>query len=148
MWNMASKTMTLEKPVIIIRDGRTVIHIPMTLKRMGGRKQVIVPHGLDGSGPNRSSVQKPLAVAVARAHRWKDLLERQCFPSISALASTVGQDSSYVMRILRLTYLAPDIIEAIMRGNEPSGLSLERLTKTLSMGWEEQRAAFQTVAIV
>jgi hypothetical protein len=131
-----------DMPTLVEKNGHLVIRIPMHFKRIGGRKEIIMPHGNVGSGGGVPVVQKPLALALARAHRWKDLLEQKHFPSISALASTVGQDSSYVMRILRLTYLAPDIIEAIMSGDEPSGLSLERLTKTLSIGWEEQRAAF------
>lgn len=50
-------------------------------------------------------------------------------------------DRSYVRRILRLASLAPDIVEAILRGTEPSGLSLERLAKALPVLWEEQRKA-------
>jgi len=145
---MASKTVTLDKPVVFNRDGHTVIHIPMTLKRMGGRKQVIVPNGFDGSAPNKSPVQRPLAIAVARAQRWKDLLDRQHFPSISSLADALNQDPSYVMRVLRLTLLAPDIIEDILNGNEPSGSSLEKLTKTLPMEWEKQRKMFDNGPIL
>ena len=51
-------------------------------------------------------------------------------------------DRSYVGRIIRLTLLAPDIIEAIVRGDEPSGLSLERLVKGMPVVWEEQRERF------
>jgi hypothetical protein len=135
-------------PTLVESNGHLVIRIPMHFKRIGGRKEIIMPHGNVGSGGGVPVVQKSLSIALARAHRWKDLLERQCFPSISALASAVGQDSSYVMRILRLTYLAPDIIEAIMQGNEPSGLSLERLTKTLPIDWGEQRQLYDNTFIL
>ena len=53
-----------------------------------------------------------------------------------------GLDRSYVRRILALASLAPDIVEAIVEGREPSGLSLARLVKEMPMGWEEQRAQF------
>jgi hypothetical protein len=56
------------------------------------------------------------------------------------LAEALGVDRCYVRRILNLSRLAPDIVEAIVRGEEPSGLSLERLAKGVPMGWEEQRA--------
>lgn len=58
---------------------------------------------------------------------------------MSALARKLGLDSSYVARILKLTTLAPDIIEAIINGDEPSGLSLAKLVKTFPENWEEQR---------
>ncbi len=48
-------------------------------------------------------------------------------------------DRSYVGRVMRLALLAPDIVEAIVAGREPSGLSLERLVKKMPMVWEEQR---------
>ena len=51
-------------------------------------------------------------------------------------------DNSYVVRILKLTTLAPDIIEAILHGEEPSGLSLAKLIRTFPMDWERQRALF------
>ena len=47
--------------------------------------------------------------------------------------------STYVGCMLRLTSLAPDIIEVILRGDEPDGLSLEKLRKNLPVRWEEQR---------
>ena len=49
-------------------------------------------------------------------------------------------DRSYVGRILRLAMLAPAVIDAIVEGREPSGMSLERLVKGSSMVWAEQRA--------
>ncbi len=52
-------------------------------------------------------------------------------------------DGSYVSRILDLTLLAPDIIDAILNGGEPSGLSLAILTKKqIPIIWEEQRRLF------
>ena len=51
-------------------------------------------------------------------------------------------DSSYVARTLKLTTLAPDIIEAIINGEEPSGLSLSKLVKTFPLDWGEQRTFF------
>ena len=52
---------------------------------------------------------------------------------------TLDVDRSYVGRIIRLALLAPDIVEAIVAGREPSGLSLERLVKGMPVVWEEQR---------
>jgi hypothetical protein len=51
-------------------------------------------------------------------------------------------DGSYVNRILKLTTLAPDIVEAIINGEEPDGLSLAKLTRTFPEDWREQRRFF------
>jgi hypothetical protein len=122
------------------RDGTAVVvRIPMALKKRGGRKEIIVPDGLPGS-PTTSMAQAPLVTALARAFRWQELIENGSYSSITELADALGVDRSYVRRILQLTCLAPDIVEAIVRGEEPSGLSLEKLTKGMPMAWEEQRA--------
>lgn len=124
------------------RDGeRITVCIPMTLKVRGGRKEVILPEEMapEGSPAHKPATQESLVIAVARAHRWKALLESGRFRSIEELAQSVKLDRSYVGRILRLTLLAPDIIMAILAGREPSGLSLGKLTKSLPLDWVEQR---------
>jgi hypothetical protein len=73
---------------------------------------------------------------------WTDILENGEVKSISELAMDLDVDSSYVARTLKLTTLAPDIIEAIINGEEPSGLSLSKLVKTFPLDWSEQRVFF------
>ncbi|MEE9140465.1 MAG: hypothetical protein V3U18_06780, partial [Alphaproteobacteria bacterium] len=76
-----------------------------------------------------------LAIAVARAHRWQEFLDQGRFASITELASALGVDFAYAARLLQLTLLAPDIVEAILDGREPSGLSLEKLKRGLPVAW-------------
>jgi len=85
--------------------------------------------------------QEALVVALARAHCWQRLLDEGKFKSLSDLAREISVDPSFVARLLRLTLLAPDIVEAILMGEEPSGLSLTMLTKHLLPTWERQRNA-------
>jgi hypothetical protein len=128
----------------IHREGDLIIvTIPMTLKKRGGRKEIILPEGMvpEDSPAYRARTQSPLVIALARAHRWKALIESGRFRGVDGLARAVKLDRSYVGRILRLSLLAPDIAQAILDGREPSGLSLERLTKALPDEWEEQRRA-------
>jgi hypothetical protein len=135
-------TTLLVDQMTVRRNGDHItVHIPMTLKKRGGRKEIILPDALvpEDSPAIKSATQKPLVIAVARAHRWRSLLESGQFRSIEELAHMVKLDSSYVGRILRLTLLAPDIIMAILQGREPSGLSLGKLMKTLPSDWVEQR---------
>ena len=120
-------------------DHGIVVNVPLTLKKRGGRKEVILPQAFASDSPMRPSHQEALVIAIARAHRWQKLLDEGKFKSISDLAREIGLDPSFAARLLRLTLLAPDIVEAILMGNEPSGLSLTQLTKQLPMTWEEQR---------
>ena len=128
----------------LLDGGRTLlIRIPMRLKRRGGRKEVVAPAttsaSADDPDANASPARRALLLALGRAHLWQDMLESGRAESISALAERFGVDRSYVGRILRLALLAPDIVEAIARGDEPSGLSLERLVKAQPLLWTEQR---------
>ena len=115
-----------------------VVQVPLRIKRRGGRKEIIAPdRGPDGSSL-RSRTNEPLALMIARAHRWQALLESGRYASIRELALDVGVDNSYLARMLRLTLLAPDIIESILNGTEPDGLSLGKLYRVPDL-WEEQR---------
>ena len=80
-----------------------------------------------------------MITALARAFHWQDLVDTGKYASISDLANALGLDRSYVSRIVRLALLAPDIVKAIVDGQEPSGLSLERLVRGMPVVWAEQR---------
>ena len=100
---------------------------------------MILPQAFASDSPMRPSHQEALVIAIARAHKWQKLLDEGKFESISDLARDIGLDVSFAARLLRLTLLSPDIVEAILMGEEPSGLSLTMLTKQLPVLWNEQR---------
>lgn len=118
------------------------VHIPMKLKRRGGRKEIIVPQSLQSVMPSRPVYQEALVVAFARAHRWKDMIESGKYGSITELASAIGVDRSYVARLLKFTLLAPDIVEAVIDGREPNGFSISKLISSIPDDWEEQRRRY------
>ncbi|MFO7899447.1 MAG: hypothetical protein R6V58_10360, partial [Planctomycetota bacterium] len=68
--------------------------------------------------------QQPIVIALARARRWQEMLDTGEVGSVTELGDRLDADRSYTARILRLNLLAPDIIEAILAGREPTGLSL------------------------
>jgi hypothetical protein len=80
-----------------------------------------------------------LVKALARAFRWKRMLETGEFATIADLAEREGIAAPYLTRTMRLTQLAPDLVESILDGRQPSGLKLEALRSTLPMAWSEQR---------
>jgi hypothetical protein len=126
--------------------GAIVIHIPMAFKKRGGRKEIIspgspwgLPEGAYATEPPNPQPQRPLVVALAKAHRWQKMVEDGEVSSIKELARRNRVNPSYIARILRLATLAPDIVEAIVDGREPSGLSLRKLTGNLPLLWDEQQ---------
>ena len=91
-------------------DGTTItVRIPMTWKRHGGRKVIIAPDGGDAWAPAKPRPDETLIRALARAHRWKRMLEEGKYRSAGELADAEGVTRSFVNRLLRLTLLAPDI---------------------------------------
>lgn len=133
MTQVTDRTLTLEGDCLVVQ-------VPLRMKRRAGRKEIIVPGGVDGASNGQTRPNQTLAVTLARAHRWQHLLESGRYPTIGELAREIGVDNSYLARLLRLTLLPPDVIEAILDGTEPDGLSLQKLYR-LPDDWEEQRRA-------
>jgi hypothetical protein len=133
------KGTTLGKPTIS-RDGDAVIiDIPMSFRRRSGRKEVVLPPGAVAACSVPTRPPAPLALAMARAFRWQEMIESGATESNSDLARKLKLDQSYVARTIRLASLAPDIIEAILNGQEPDGLSLWALRRDVPLLWEEQK---------
>lgn len=123
-------------------DSTITVRIPMTWKRRGGRKVIIAPDGGDAWAPAKPRPDETLIRALARAHRWKRLLEDGKYRSAGELAEAEKIARSFVNRLLRLTLLAPDIVEAILDGRQPKGMMLEHLTGSMSSVWDEQHERF------
>jgi hypothetical protein len=121
-----------------VRSDTLVIRVPLALRRHGGRKLVVVPEG-EGVPVRPRAVDDTLLKALARAHRWKRLLEGGQVRSLNELAEAEKINPSYIARVLRLTLLAPDIVEAILDGRQPPGLQLDDLLTPFPVEWEKQR---------
>lgn len=119
-------------------DQGIIVNVPLRLKKRGGRKEVILPQASDADTLMAQPHQEALVIALARAHRWQKLLDEGKFASISDIAREIGLDVSFAARLMRLTLLSPDIVEMVLAGQEPSGLSLTMLTKPISPLWKEQ----------
>jgi hypothetical protein len=98
--------------------------------------------GTNAWAPPRRRVDNAMVKAVARAFRWRMLIETEVYGTIRDLAAMERINSSYVSRVLRLTLLAPDIIEAILNGHQPSALQLVALLSPFPLEWEQQRWRF------
>jgi hypothetical protein len=119
--------------------GSLTITVPMKFRKRGGRKLVISPAGADAWATPRARVDNAMVKALARAHRWQKLLDEGRYQTVRDLAAAECINPSYVARTLRLTLLAPDILEAILDGrHDPERVTLNRLMEPFSVVWREQ----------
>ena len=96
------------------------IRIPIRLQRCGGRKLIMAPEGSAAPAP-KPRRDDTLVKALVRAHRWRRRIESGRAKSITDLAEQEGVTDAYVCRVLPLTCVAPDIVEAILDGRQPKG---------------------------
>jgi len=116
------------------------VRVPLAVqKQRGGRKLVLMPGGMAPRGA--SAADTTLVKALARAFRWRRQMETGRYGTINELAAAEKINSSYVSRVLRLTLLAPDIVEAILDGRQPDGMTLPGLMEPFPVRWTEQRVA-------
>ena len=124
---------------ILSKDGRTItVHIPFTMRHQGGRKQVVTPAGVTPWIPASTRVDSTLVKAIVRAHRWRDMLESGDYATVRDLAKAEVINESYLGRVLRLTLLAPEIIETILQGRQPATLELDDLLQQFPVEWDRQ----------
>jgi hypothetical protein len=101
------------------------VRVPLAIRRRGGRKLVVTPDGSSpGAAPARTRADPALVKALARAHRWKRLLESGRYASLGELAAAEKIDRSYLSKLLRLTLLAPDIVEAMLARTSHQGVGI------------------------
>lgn len=109
------------------------VTVPFRVAKRGGRKEVQLPPGANTRSPDYTLIK-----AVARAYRWRKILEAGDMGTIAELAESEKVSPSYLTRVMRLTLLAPDIIEAILDGNPPS-VGMTDLLDPMTPVWAEQR---------
>ena len=126
------------KRTTIAVDGETItVHIPLTFRKRGGRKLVVTPDG--AAWAPRPRVDNAMIKALARAFRWRKMLDTGVQATLEDLARAKSVNGTYVSRILRLTLLAPEIVEAILDGRQPAELQLDDLLAGFPVEWEGQR---------
>jgi hypothetical protein len=129
----------MAKPKIESDERTITVRIPIAIRRRGGKKLVLAPDGKSvptfSRQPDNSMVK-----ALARAFRWQQLLETGTYATIVEIAEAEKINEAYVGRILRLTLLAPDTIELIVSGRNPSNLDLASLMRPFSVVWRDQSA--------
>jgi hypothetical protein len=136
----------MSKPKIS-SDGRTItVRVPISIRRRGGRKLVLAPDGTTvTTAPVRRHIDSAMVKAIARAFRWRDMLESGTHATIAEIAVVENINESYVGRVLRLSLLAPELVEAVLDGQQPAKVQLELLLRKFPVEWPLQRLAFRLI---
>jgi hypothetical protein len=123
-------------------DGETItVHIPMSFRKRGGRKRVVMPDGAEWA--LRPRVDNAMVKGLARAFRWRKMLDQGVHATLEDLARAKGVHATYVSRVLRLTLLAPEIVEAILDGRQPAEMQLDDLLEGFPLEWSAQIVQFK-----
>ena len=117
------------------------IHVPFRVVKRGGRKEMQLPEGAAQARKPDSTLVK----ALARAFRWKRMLESGDFASISELAEKEGIAFTYMARLMRLSLLSPKLVDAVMEGHQPANITLANLMDPFPADWKEQHALWSDV---
>lgn len=115
------------------------VRVPLAIRHRPGRKTVVTPM-TEGVAPVTTRADPALVKALARAFRYQRMLDEGRYASISEMAAAENLDRGYIGQVLRLTLLAPDIVEAILNGRD-QGLTLPALLAPLPVEWKRQSLA-------
>ena len=118
------------------------VDVPMTFKKRGGRKVIVLPDGTQGNPAPKATIDNTMIKAIARAFRWQKLLENGTYGCLEEIAKAERIGPSFISRIIRIASLAPDIVDAILDGRQPAHLTFKDLMCPFPVGWEDQRGKF------
>ena len=135
-----------EKKITVRREsGKVIVSVPVRFYRRNGRQMILAEgeasNSIEQTNPPTSTA---LVTNLAKAWQWQDQLESGEFGSVDEIAKANKVDRTHISRILQLTSLSPRIVEQILAGNEPKGLSLRQLRKGIPAIWQEQNGLFRS----
>ena len=114
------------------------VTVPFAIRKRGGRKLVITPDGANVAPQPRPRVDNTLLKALARGFRWQKMLREGDYQTLEEIANAENINPSYVSRVLRMTLLAPEIVETILAGKQPERLTMAKAMQPFPLEWQRQ----------
>lgn len=124
--------------IVHISNGDTLVRIPVKLRRRSGKRRL---RQAKVQGAELSTDLTALQAALARGYRWRDMLDAGDVASMKDIADAENIDRSYVARMINMTLLAPELIEAILDDTVPDW-TLDDVAIAPPDRWDEQLAKF------
>ena len=115
-----------------------VTDISMSFRPRGGRTVIVLPDGSRGVVRREATIDNTMIKVIARGFRWQRLLYDGTYATIEDLAAAEKINPSYVSRILRLAYLSPVVVQAILDGKHPAWLTMRHLLEPFPTDWKQQ----------
>ena len=122
------------------------VRVPLAIRRRQWRRTVVTPVLADGAATLPTRADPALVKALARAFRYQKLLDEGRYASISEMAAAEKIERGYLGSLLRLTLLAPDILEAILEGRQAASMTLPWMLRPIPAAWDDQRAGIVDAA--
>jgi len=123
-------------------DSVITVEIPVKFSSKGGRKRIVTPDGRDIVKGKASNHDASMIKALVRGFEMLDILDKNADLTARDLAEKANLDHAYVTKYVRMTQLAPDIVQSILDGRQPQTLTLSQLLRTFPDMWPEQRQHF------
>ena len=117
------------------------VRVPLAIRHRPGRKTVVMPRHEGGEVAVSTRADPAMVKALARAFRYQRMLDDGRYASVSEMAAAERVERGYLGTLLRLTLLAPGIVQAILDGRAPDGVTLPGLLQPFPIAWPEQRAS-------
>ena len=121
-----------------MNEQTVTVTVPFAIRKRGGRKLVLTPDGTAVSPQPRPRVDSTLLKALARGFRWQKMLREGDYQTLEEIAEAENINPSYISRVLRMTLLAPEIVEAILARKQPEGLTMARAMQPFPVEWQRQ----------
>jgi hypothetical protein len=121
---------------------RVITEIPMRFRRHGGKTVVIHPDGNRIVEHSMARTDQTLIKVIARAFRWERLLRDGTYATLDEIAKAENISPSYVSRVIRITLLAPEIINAVLEARHPPTFTMREVLNPFPLHWDEQLTTF------
>jgi hypothetical protein len=129
-------------------DISVTVHVPLAFRQRGGRKVLVGPNVAGAITQTVRTARQaqaevtPAVRVLARAFRWRNLIETGIVNTLNEIAGAESINPSYVSRVLRLTLLAPEVVEALITARAADAQSLDRLMKPFPVDWQMHGSLF------
>jgi len=111
--------------------------IPLTIRKRNGRPKIVPPADVV---PDTGGVDPHVLKAIAKAWSWRRKLEAGAFFTLSDIADAEGVTPAYIRRMLKLAYLAPEVLEQILTARTSPAVSLKEMSTAMELPWGAQKS--------
>jgi AraC-like DNA-binding protein len=119
----------------VIPEPTLTVQVPLAFRRRSGRKQIVIATPSAAPSRDRPAPPSPVVKALARAFRWRDMLENGTYLTLSDLARAEHVSASYVSRLLQLTLVAPQLVEQQLDLREGNSRRIDQLILPVAREW-------------